>query len=124
MIEGYETLLADSFASANQVNFNTLFEWLYTNSQLVKYGPWNGFGETIFNLMLSEADEREFVRNAVRMHCLGIEDKDYNKSLINFCKKQKKSLVKSKEWPMFFAMKGLAQDKSCDFREDLLKHSE
>ena len=86
MIEGYETLLADSFASANQVNFNTLFEWLYTNSQLVKYGPWNGFGETIFNLMLSEADEREFVRNAVRMHCLGIEDKDYNTNLKKFCK--------------------------------------
>ena len=85
VVEGYESIMAESFLNAEQIDFNAIFEWLYSNAQLVKYGPWNGFGETIFNLMLSEADEKAFVKNAIKMHCLGIRDKEFNKLLRNFC---------------------------------------
>ena len=100
--------MADSFLNAEQIDFDAIFEWLYSNAQLVKYGPWNGFGETIFNLMLSEADEKAFVKNAIKMHCLGIKDKEFNKRLRNFCNQNIQTLVKIKDWPIFFAMKGLS----------------
>ena len=61
IIEGYENLLADSFTNADHVDFDSIFEWLHSNPQLVKYGLWHGFGETLFNLILSETDERQFV---------------------------------------------------------------
>ena len=94
------------------------------NSVLVKYGPWRGFGETVFNLMLSGTDVAAFVRNATKMHCLGVRDKDYNRRLKNFCNNHMSSLVKTREWPVFFAMRGLAKDQNNEYRDAFFKHYE
>ena len=58
IIEGYENILANSFINAEHVDFEAIFEWLHSYPQLMKYGLWRGFGQTLFNLMLSETDEK------------------------------------------------------------------
>jgi hypothetical protein len=75
IIENYNNCIAMNFKNMEEVNFFTIFEFLLACPAYANYGFHQGFGKTLFNLILAlKRSESFLMANFTKLHMLGVKD--------------------------------------------------